>query len=166
MELWDIYDKNGCKTDIIKKRGDKLLYGEYHLAAEIWIVNSSSEILIQKRSSNREVLPNIWGLTTGCMISGENSLIGSIREVNEEIGVPLIEDDLKLIRRIIRTDMIWDIYFVRKDYDLSKVILQPEEVSDIKWVSTKKFKEMILNGEIFEYPEIYEILSILENTFL
>lgn len=162
MEMWDIYDNRGLKTGKIKKRADILNSGEYHLATEVWIINDKSEILIQKRSSNREVLPNIWALTTGCMISGEDTLNGAIREVKEEIGMSIKRDDLKFVRRIFRTDTIWDIYFVYRNVDLSKLTLQAEEVSDVKLVSIHEFKDMLLSERIFEYPEIYDVLSLIK----
>lgn len=162
MELWDIYDNKAYNTGKIKRRTDILLDGEFHLGTEVWIINDNLEILIQKRSSNKKILPNMWGLTTGCIISGENTLIGSIREVEEEIGVYLKEDELNFIRRIFRKDMIWDIYFVYKNVDLSKVVLQLEEVSDVKLVSVHEFKHMLSSGEIFEYPEIHEILALIK----
>ena len=162
MELWDMYNSNGCKTGIIKKRTDILKKGEYHLGAEIWIINDESEILIQKRSSNKEVLPNMWGLTTGCMIIGEDTLDGAIREVKEEIGMSLKKDEFSCITRILRSDMIWDVYFVHKHVDLSKLVLQTEEVSDVKLVSVQQFKDMLSAGEIFKYPEINHMLSLIK----
>lgn len=162
MELWDIYDCNGCKTGLVKNRSDTLNKGEYHLAAEVWIINSKLEILIQQRAINKDMLPNIWALTTGCMISGEDTLDGSIREVKEELGISLKKNDLNFKRRIFRTDTIWDIYFVYKDVDLSKIVLQKEEVSGVKLVSVKQFKNMLLLDKLYEYPEIYDILSLIK----
>ncbi|WP_123054443.1 NUDIX domain-containing protein [Clostridium sp. JN-1] len=162
MELWDIYDCNACKTGLVKKRSDILNKGEYHLASEVWIINSKREILIQQRSSNKKTLPNIWALTTGCMISGEDTLDGSIREVKEELGIFLKRNDLNFMQRIFRTNTIWNIYFVYKDIDLSKIVLQTEEVSKVKLVSIKEFKDMLSLGKLYEYPEIYYILSLIK----
>lgn len=58
--------------------------------------------------------------------------------------------------------MIWDIYFVYEDIDLSKVVLQTEEVSAVKLVSIQEFRGMLSIGEIFEYPEIYDILALIK----
>lgn len=164
MEQWDIYDEKGCKTGLIKKRTDVLNRGEYHLAAEVWIINHKSEILIQKRSPNKKILPNIWTLTTGCIVSGEDALNGSVREVKEELGIALEKKDLDFVRRIFQSssNMIWDIYFVYADIDLSKILLQNEEVSDVKFVSLEEFKNMLSQGKIFRYSEIYDILQLVK----
>ncbi|MFL0167987.1 NUDIX hydrolase [Candidatus Clostridium helianthi] len=163
MELRDIYNNKGYKTEVRKERSEKLEDGEYYLATEVWIINSRSEILIQQRSSNKDVLPNMWGLTTGCMVSGEGSKEGALREVNEEIGLSIEKDELNFIRRIFRENSIWDIYFVYKDVELSKLILQKEEVSNVKFVSIEEFNNMLLSGELFEYPEIYDMLSLIDD---
>ena len=166
MELWDIYDHNGIKTNSIIKRGEKIKDGFYHLASEVWIINSKSELLIQKRSSIKKTLPGIWGMTTGCMVSGEDSLTGSIREAKEEIGINLIRDNMIKINRLIHDDTIWDVYAIKQDFDLSKAILQVEEVSAVKWITIPKLKEMISMSKIFKYPEIYEIIATIENNIL
>ncbi|CUU47138.1 NUDIX hydrolase [Clostridium beijerinckii] len=163
MELRDIYNNKGYKTGVRKERSEKLEDGEYYLATEVWIINSRSEILIQQRSSNKDVLPNMWGLTTGCMVSGEGSEEGALREVNEEIGLYIEKNELNFIRRIFRENSIWDIYFVYKDVELSKLILQKEEVSNVKFVSIEEFNNMLLSGELFEYPEIYDMLSLIDD---
>lgn len=163
MELRDIYNSKGYKTGVRKERSEKLEDGEYYLATEVWIINSCSKILIQQRSSNKDVLPNMWGLTTGCMVSGEGTAEGALREVKEEIGLSIEKDELNFIRRIFRENSIWDIYFVYKDVELSKLILQKEEVSNVKFVSIEEFNNMLLSGELFEYPEIYDMLSLVKD---
>ncbi|HBC96404.1 MAG TPA: NUDIX hydrolase [Clostridium sp.] len=165
MELWDIYDNKGHKTGLKKRRTDVLSGGQYHLAAEVWIINDKLEILIQKRSENKEVLPNIWTLTTGCMISGEDTLEGSMREVKEELGICFRKEDMDFIMRIFQDNIIWDIYFVYMNIDLSKVVLQKEEVSEVRFVSIEKFKNMILQGKIFKYDEIYDVLAMAVQKF-
>lgn len=158
MEYWDIYDVNGNKTNKIRKKGDKLEQGEYHLAMEAWIVNSNGNILIQKRSEKCEILPGVWGLTTGRMISGENTIEGCIREVKEEIGLNISKEDLNFVRRIFRTDLIWDIYLIKKDVEINQLNLQENEVSEVKWVSIDEFNKMLDEGSLFKYPEIQEVI--------
>lgn len=161
MELWDIYNKKGLKTGIIKTSNEILLDGEYHLAVEVWILNSRLEILIQKRADTCSILPGIWAMTTGKVISGESSNEACIREIKEEISVDILAKDLNFIDRIFRDmdNMIWDIYLIKRDLDLKSLNLQQNEVSELKFVSVSEFKNMINQKLIFEYPEIYNILD-------
>lgn len=108
----------------------------------------------------------MWGMTTGCIVSGEDSLEGAIREAKEEIGIDISKDEMKVFRSMIHGDTLWDVYFVKKEYDISKAILQEEEVSDIKWVSTDRIRQLIKDGLFFEYPEIYELLYDIDNNNL
>lgn len=166
MEQWDIYDKYGNPTGRIIEKGSMTSVEEYHLAMEAWIINSKKELLIQQRSKHCEILPGIWSHTTGRMMAGETPADGCIREIKEELGISVKEEEIHFIRRIIREDsyrLIWDIYIVKKDVLLSDIKLQEQEVAKVKWVSVEKLKNLIDNREFFEYPEIYEVLSYVES---
>lgn len=166
MELWDLYNADGIKTGNVVERDNSIEEGYYHLAVEVWIVNSNSQVLIQKRSANKKTLPNIWGMTTGCIVSGEESLDGAIREAKEEIGIDIFKGEINIFRSMIHGDTLWDVYLVKKEYDISNAILQKEEVSDIKWVSTGEIRQLLKEGLFFEYPEIYDLLSDIDNNDL
>ena len=38
MELWDVLDGQGNKTDKIVERGTELEQGEYRLLVDVWII--------------------------------------------------------------------------------------------------------------------------------
>lgn len=162
MEYWDIYNSSGEKTGKKVKKGEPLLPGEYHPAMEAWIVNSSGQVLVQKRSMSCELLPGIWALTTGRMVSGESTLEGCVRELDEELGLIVRLDDVTFLRRILREDgthLIWDVYLVRADAEISELNLQTEEVSEAKWATFDEITDMVGNGIMFKYPEIEEIIE-------
>lgn len=165
MEIWDIYDKYGNLTGKTMKKGSLMGADEYHLAMEAWIVNKEGRILIQQRSKQCEVLPDIWGHTTGRMLAGESSIAGCIREIKEELGMTVSAEEIHFIRRIIREDayhIVWDIFLVEKDIDISELGISEQEVAQVRWVTVEELKEQLLSGDFFEYPEIYEILSNVE----
>ena len=165
MEYWDIYDKNGKFTGRKKGKYEKWEEDEYHLATEVWVINSKKQILIQQRSNNCQLLPGVWALTTGRVISGETTRQGCVRELKEELGVNITEDECKLVKSYLknRLGMIWDIYFVRKDINLEDVVLQKEEVAKVKLVNTNEFRDMLKEGIMCEYDEIYDLLDIIDN---
>ncbi|HBL84388.1 MAG: hypothetical protein A2Y17_04825 [Clostridiales bacterium GWF2_38_85] len=49
-EYWDILDENGNKTGCLHERGKIMQKGEYHLVAQVWIMNGKGEFLISRRS--------------------------------------------------------------------------------------------------------------------
>ena len=142
-ELWDILDGEGNPTGRTIERGKPLQAGEYMLAVHIYIVNSKGEYLMQKRSSTKEVLPGIWDTTGGAVTAGEDSRLGALREVEEEIGIKLALDELEYTARIQREQSFVDIWFLKKDFDADECILQEEEVEAVKWVSAKEMIEHI-----------------------
>ena len=166
MEFWDIYDKNGRLTGRQVQKNATLQHGEYHLAVEVWIINSKKQILLQQRSKNCELLPGVWGLTTGRVKSKEDSLQGCLREVQEELGLHLSSKDMTRIRRIVREDkthLIWDVYAVYQDIDNKKLRLQKNEVDKVRWVTPAEFKDMLKRGVLFRYPEIEDLLHEILN---
>lgn len=162
MELLDIYDADGQATGLVCERGKPLVKGQYHLAAEIWIMDARGRFLIQRRSKEKRILPDIWAMTTGLMISGETSLKGCIRETEEEMGIKLSAERVRFIRRIVRTDMIWDVYLAFHDCDINDLKLQEEEVSEAKWADIDTLKKMLMEGTFYKYPEIYEIIEEIQ----
>lgn len=162
MEYWDIYDAQGRTTGCRVKKGEPLSSGAYHLAMEAWIVNGRGEILIQQRSQSCEILPGIWGLTTGRMMAGESSRQGCIREIREELGLRIALQEPEFLRRIVRgdgTQLIWDIYRVRRDVPPEGFVLQAAEVARVAWVAPGEFRRRLAEGTLFRYPEILEVLS-------
>ncbi|WP_307994284.1 NUDIX domain-containing protein [uncultured Intestinibacter sp.] len=164
MEYWDIYDKDGNFTGRKKGKYEKWDKDEYHLATEVWVINSKKQILIQQRSEKCQLLPGIWALTTGRVVSGETTRQGCIRELKEELGIEAKEEECNLVKSLLknRLGMIWDIYFLRKDVELEDVTLQKEEVSTVKLVNTDEFRDMLKEGIMCEYSEVYELLDIID----
>ena len=106
----------------------------------------------------------MWALTTGRVVSGETTRQGCIRELREELGINASEDECKLVKSYLknRLGMIWDIYFIRKDIELKNITLQKDEVSRAKFVDTDEFRQMLKEGIMCEYSEIYELLDIVD----
>lgn len=162
MELWDIYDRQGNRTGRTGIKGQPLGTDEYQLVVEAWVINANFEILLQRRSPNCRILPNVWCHTTGRITAGESSLQGCMREVQEELGVEILPDEIHFLQRISRDDnthMIWDIFLIRKNIRDTEFKLQPSEVAAVKWVSEAAFRQMIHSGECFQYPEIFDVLD-------
>lgn len=74
MELWEVLDGKGNPTGEIMRKYDQKVFdrGLYHLGADVWIINSDNKILIQKKSPLKKLEPNVWAMTGGSVILGEN----------------------------------------------------------------------------------------------
>lgn len=158
MEVWDIVDINRNKTGKKHIRGDKLLPGEYHEVVHIWFKNSKGLYLIQQRAFTKKGLPGVWAATGGAVVSGETSLIGAIREVEEEIGIKLTVEDLNLlfVREPSKNHCSFsDIYLVEKDIKLEDCILDKEEVEKVAYFTRDEIYEMVNNNTFWDYGNEY-----------
>lgn len=158
MEKVDVYNKRRENMNILKERGT-LEEGEYSISVHVWILEKDN-ILIQKRSDNRKMFPSLWEQSGGGVINGETSLNAVKREVREELGIRLNDDEIIYIGSYTRVKDIVDIWAVQKNILQDDIKLQKGEVSEIKKVTFKQFEEMLMSGEVV--PTInpsYEILK-------
>ena len=156
MEKWDILNANGDCIGKTALRGKcSLKPGEYHLVVHIWIVSSKGDILIQRRSENKKLMPGEWAATGGAAISGEDSYTAANRELYEELGIPSNKHTLKKLARIRRHNSLLDIWFINTDIDCNKLRLQQDEVAEARWVSRDEFEQMIKHGKYHNYGKEY-----------
>ena len=87
MELWDVYDARRQLTGRTHRRGVPMQPGDYHLIVFVWIFNSAGQLLLTKRSPEKESYPNLWETTGGAVIAGETSREAIVRELREETGL-------------------------------------------------------------------------------
>ncbi|MBQ8451333.1 MAG: NUDIX domain-containing protein [Clostridia bacterium] len=113
------------------------------------MINSKNKILVQRRALNKKVNPGLYGVTGGHVDAGETPIATCVRETEEELGIKVDENEFKFLGEFIHQKG-WELvqtYVLKKDIDLSKVKLQVEEVSEIKWVSLGGFKKLINSKE-------------------
>lgn len=128
-------------------------------------MNDKKEFLIQKRSENKKIYPNKWSITGGAVDAGETSLEGALREVKEEIGIDIDKEKMEFMLSFKRTHGFVDIWLVKQNVDLKDVVLQKEEVADVKWVTKEELEKMIKNDEVAGTVNIYfkMFMYVLEN---
>ena len=150
-ELWDVLDENRKMTGRVHRRGTALLTGDYHLVVDIWIRNSEGKFLITKRSPNKGY-PNMWEMTGGSALAGDDSLTAALREVQEETGVILSAEKGRIVWQFTRTDSHKDVWLFECDFDLDKVILQEGETCDKRAASRDEIEKLMLEGKFVPVP--------------
>jgi isopentenyldiphosphate isomerase len=161
MEKWDVYDKSGNLTGYTKTQNDVWTSEEYHLGASLWIINCDGDLLIQKRAASKRRFPNVWCNIGGSVISGENSRQGCVREVEEEVGIKVNSNDLVFLQRAVFKNTISDDYALIYDFPMEKVVVQQEEISEVKWASTDEIKNLFNQG-LFMINELGDIEKVIE----
>ena len=156
MEVWDILDRHGVPTGkTVERRSVCLSKGEYHLVVHIWILGNDGRVLIQRRSFSKPLMPGEWAAIGGSAVSGETAVAAARRELAEEMGIEVEEQDLKLIKEMVRKNSILNVFLVCRTTPDSELKLQTEEVSEAKWVHRNKLRQMIKNGEFHNYGSTY-----------
>jgi 8-oxo-dGTP diphosphatase len=161
VEIWDVYSKSRVKMGKTIVRGELLGEDEYHLVVHMWIMNSKGQFLIQKRASGVKSSPNMWAITGGAAIAGDDSYSACMREVYEEIGIKADMEHAEVAFTVTKQDYICDIWVIRQDFELEECRLQTEEVSDVKWVTTKEMMELIEQKKFHTYYYLEKLLEIL-----
>ncbi|MBR6504766.1 MAG: NUDIX domain-containing protein [Clostridia bacterium] len=146
MEMVDKFDKKRLPLNKVTERYDRI-DGEYKLSMHLWIQNESGEFLIQKRSNNKKVFPGFWSITGGGVDLGETTLDTVYRECNEELGITANSNNLELVLCFKRKFNFTDIYLLKQNINLKDIVLQEEEVTDVKWVTIEEIREMIKNND-------------------
>lgn len=177
MEYLDILDEYGNKTGKIKDRKQIHIDGDWHRVAFIFVVNSKGEIILQKRSKEKETNPNKWTASaSGHLSAGDKEIEGALRELEEEIGIKSNEEELKYLFTVkekyknekenLNINHFSDVYLLFKDIKIEDLTLQKEEVSEAKYISYKEFEKIIKEENVVRHDEIYEgVLKVLYEKF-
>jgi 8-oxo-dGTP pyrophosphatase MutT (NUDIX family) len=148
MEYRDLYDENKNLTGEKILKGDDVPKGRYYITVAVFIENSNNEFLLQ---INKKY--NMWTTTGGHPKSGESSLEGIVIEVKEELGLDVEPERFELFKTIKTEDDFVDLYYLKGDFDLSKIQMQEEEVGNVGWFS-KEDIEKLINDNKFLPPHI------------
>ncbi len=146
MEYWDLYDKDRNLLGKTHLRGDKFNEGEYYVCCEVWVMNPEGKMLTTKRHPNKKA-GNLWEFVGGWTLAGETTMQSAVRELFEETGIKVQEDDLMFLATNASKNYFQDIYTVVSDVPIESVVLQPDETVDAKWSSFEDIEKMIANEE-------------------
>ncbi|HYC34676.1 MAG TPA: NUDIX domain-containing protein [Candidatus Paceibacterota bacterium] len=171
MELIDVLDEKGEKTGEIRSKPEIHRVGLWHGVTHIWFVNNQGNLILQKRSAQKESYPALFDISVaGHIDSGEDSLKASLREIEEETGHKAEESKLVFLTRIRSSvtekdgtylnNEFQDVYIYKTDVDYGTFTFNPIEVesfTSIPWRELKKKLEDEPNNFV-PHPEEYKIL--------
>ena len=124
--------------------------GLWHKAVVCFYNKLKSQVLLQKRSANKKCGLNTWDVTAGGhVLAGEFGFQSILRECEEELGIKLNKNDITFIGAGISTNIKGNIvnnhfneyYVANKEIDETKLKLQEEEVSEVRWIDKNEIIE-------------------------
>lgn len=169
-EYLDVIDSNGNPTGLIKTREEIHKSGDYHRVVHTWIYNKNHQILLQKRSEQKENHPGCWDCSSAGHIHAlETSKKGALRELKEELGLNFQEEDLELIATIKRNKNpqnreLADIYVIEIE-ELPPMYFSDNEVTEAKFFSIPQIETFLKNKDTNlvyreEYPMIFQKMNL------
>lgn len=122
----------------------------WHRTTQIWILNNKKQILCQRRSLTKDVNPGIWEAFFGGHVTAEEDYLeNAIKEIQEELGLTISKDKLILFK-IFKLDPgkeFRGVYFLEWNGDSTEVIMEKNEVEEVKWFPIKKLIEILVEDE-------------------
>ena len=168
MELIDILDEEGNKTG--KTATIEALHknGKWHKVVGIIIYDQNKNILMQQRAIKEKSDPGKWDIAAaGYIGSHEKELEGIKRELKEEIGLSLKEDEIKHFmsyKKEVENDTVnkkhlEDIFIAQiNSQNTTTFKVQKEEVEQVKWLSVDEVKSLVENKKVKTREMMYEEL--------
>lgn len=154
-EKFDVLNELGEFTGKIATREECHTKGLWHRAVYAFIIDDNGNILLQKRSANKKLWPNMWDVTVGGHVdSGEFGRQALIREAKEELGIEINDDDIKYLvgstsinnQGNIINKHYNECYLITKNINISEIIVKQEEVSEVRYFSKGEVLERIANN--------------------
>lgn len=155
MEYFDVLNENGEFTGKVETREVCHEKGLWHRAIYGFIFNEQGEVLLQKRSKTKKLWPGLWDVTAGGhVLAGEFGEQALIREVKEELGIEIKENEIRYlvgstssnIKGNIVNNHFNECYIITKQVKIEDVNLQKEEVEEIRWFTKQEILERINNN--------------------
>jgi len=159
-EFLDVYNKNG---GLIGKETKKEAHkqGLWHHSVHIWVYNSKGQVLIQKRSKDKDSYPSLWDISAAGHVSAGETIKGAAqREIYEELKLKIKGPELKDIGKDKVSNSIpnlnWynnefeNIFLFKFDGNIKKFKLKKDETECIELISLEKFEKDVNNKQILK----------------
>ena len=103
-ELFALLDADGEPTGAVKQRWQVHRDGDWHGALHIWVGGVGEDgvpfVLLQRRSATKDTFANALDVAVGGHLRAGETLDESLREAEEELGLPVTPADaVRLGRR-------------------------------------------------------------------
>jgi isopentenyldiphosphate isomerase len=180
-ERIDIVDENGEPTGETVDREYAHLNGIWHRTSHLWLIREKDgciQILLQKRSKNKDSYPNCYDISSaGHIPAGIDYKPSAIRELKEELGIDANEKDLIFCgdRKIILDDSFHGkefhdrqhsrVFMMWCNLSVDKFMICEDEVESICWMNFDSCYEGVKNNLFLNCISIEE-LEMLRKSFV
>ena len=151
-EFFDVCTPEGTPTGQSVPRSQAHRLGLWHRSSHLWVINSNSQLLLQKRHPLKETDPGRWDIAVaGHLSAGQTPLEALVREAREELGLVLDPQTLQFLearpKQYVESGFIdreWQhLFVVQWDGDLESLALQADEVTEVRWMPLAEYRIVV-----------------------
>jgi len=173
-ERFDLLAEDGSLLGVTKERSLVHKHGDLHRSVHVWLCTYNGELLLQLRSAEKDTFPGCWDVSSAGHISaGNGSRDTAVRELDEELGLRVDNDNLEFLFSARSTNQgsttaygsfldreIQDVYalFLAHKLDDKALCLQESEVSGVMWLHFEDYRVKLLqaDSQYVPRPEEYQ----------
>lgn len=96
-EPLDVLDETGSATGQQLARREVHARGLWHAAVHLWLVDSRANVIVQRRSRFKDLSPGRIDVSVGGHVRAGESWPQTLREAEEELGVPVDVMDVRVL---------------------------------------------------------------------
>mgnify|MGYP002625394058 CR=1 FL=1 len=166
MEYVDVYTRDGKLVRASVSKHDARHAGDYckHVLVILKTKDSPApgmgegQYVVQQRSLKAKYYAGKWDLTGGGVRASESEIVAACREVKEELGIKVLEKDMKPAFNYIQdwsngTGLFISVFMCRVDVPNSGYDYDPYEVNDVKIMPFNEFYECVMDHNSQEFGD-------------
>ena len=91
-----------------------------------------------------------YGITSGHVEQKEKMKVGALRELKEELGIDIKKEELKLFYNTKIGKNIYNLYHLKKDFNMNNLVLSEQEVERVEWCTKEEIDDLIRKKEFYD----------------
>ncbi len=142
-EQYEVLDDAGHKTGQLLDRASVHQQQLWHEVANVWIINSQGEVLLQLRGPGVDLNPNVWDVAVGTHVRpNEDPTIAAQRCLQTELGVTIAPDNIKHLFNLQSSNPLPDgtfhkvlghVFIVKRDINLQDFTYDTNKIAQLEW---------------------------------
>ncbi len=145
-EMLEIVDSEGKTIGIARRSALHSNPALLHKVVHILVFNDAGELLLQKRSMNKDMEPGKWDTSVGGHISpGEDLKTAALREMEEELGISSCELEF-LYSHIHRSNLESELVYTYRCMHNGPFPFNRDEIDEVEFRKLEDIKNSVGSG--------------------